>query len=82
MQGEAIAREAFKQRFDEVFPRHVVADGLAAHSADELRRLSAKYGFRYVVIDRARSRRPLPFVRVFPEIDSGAAAYEVYLLPE
>ncbi|HRX77633.1 MAG TPA: hypothetical protein P5307_01165, partial [Pirellulaceae bacterium] len=71
----------WKRRIDEVFSSNIGGFDLAAHGEAELQRLSAKYGFRYVIIDRSRSAQPLSFVRVYPERWQGDSCFEVYRLP-
>ena len=69
----------WRRRMEELYPEQVEEEGLVAHGEENLRRLAHSYGFQYVVIDRARSLRPLKFVRVFPE--DRRAPYEVYQIP-
>lgn len=71
----------WKRRIDEVFPSNIGGFDLASHGEEELQRLSAKYGFRCVIIDRSRSTRPLSFVRVYPERWQGPSCFEIYRLP-
>lgn len=78
---DATGLVAWKDRFADVYPTRVRTFGLSAHDRDELLRLSRKYGFRYILIDRNRSRDSLPFVRVYPQRWQHSSTYEVYELP-
>ncbi len=78
---DAAAVVEWKRRIDEIFPYRIGGYDLAAHGEQELRRLSAKYGFRHVVIDRSRSSRPLSFERVYPPAWQGSSCFEVYRVP-
>ncbi|MCY2992809.1 MAG: hypothetical protein NTY19_33750 [Planctomycetota bacterium] len=70
------------QREQEVYPRLVLAGGLAAHGEQRLLELAEKYGARYIVLDRYLSQRPLLLRRVYPDqFDDPQAFYEVYQVP-
>jgi hypothetical protein len=69
------------ERFQELYPNRVAVSGLAAHGEAELRRFAEQHGFRFIVIDRARSRRGLRFPRVYPTTRLRRSYYEVYQLP-
>ena len=71
----------WNRRMNEIFPPAVAGYGLAHHGGDELLRLSRKYHFRYVIVDRQRSQQSLPFVRVFPPSGEASGTFEVYRLP-
>ncbi len=66
------------RRHQQVYPAEVRADGLTRHDTATLRRLAAEFQFRYVIIDRAKSLRPPPLPRVFPEARSAPCRYEIY----
>ncbi|MCA9147624.1 MAG: hypothetical protein KDB05_32865, partial [Planctomycetales bacterium] len=78
---DAVGVVEWNRRINEVFSPSVRGYDLAAHGEEELQRLSAEYGFRYVVVDRSRSKRPLGFLRVYPERWQGDSCFEVYRLP-
>ncbi|MEO8497980.1 MAG: DUF6798 domain-containing protein, partial [Planctomycetota bacterium] len=72
----------WKRRIDEIFLGRIGGYDLAAHGEQELQRLADEYGFRYIVIDRSRSSRPLSFARVYPQRWQGNSCFEVYRLPK
>ena len=71
----------WKRRIDELFPEQLGGYDLTALGEQELLRLANKYSFRYIVIDRSRSSRPLSFARVYPERWQGSSCFEVYRVP-
>jgi len=77
---DAQALVEWKRRMQEVYPRKVAVRGLVAHGEAVLHRLARELGFRYVIIDRSRSARPLEFPRVYPSPGT-QSVYEVYLVP-
>ena len=69
------------RRHNEVYPPEVRVDGLVRHDVETLGGLASYYGFRYVIIDRAKSATPHHWLRVFPPSTGQRAVYEVYRLP-
>lgn len=77
--GELVA---WWQRLRDLYPRRLMAGGLAAHGEPRLRELANQYGAQYIVSDRWLSQRPLNLVRVYPPPGSpeatSPAPFEVY----
>lgn len=69
------------RRHNEVYPPAVRAEGLVALDLTTLRALAHRYGFRYVIIDRAKSLTPPQLPRAFPPPSDRGAMYEVYWIP-
>ena len=79
---EAEALVDWWQREAEIYPRTVLAGGLAAHGEQRLLELAEKYGAQYILLDRYPGRRPLRLPRVYPDLfDDRQAFYEVYQVP-
>jgi hypothetical protein len=78
---DAAALVEWRRRFQEIYAP-VGSRGLAAHSDAQLLALARKYGAQYLVMERFRAPRSLPFERVYPETSFENLYYEVYRLPE
>jgi hypothetical protein len=79
---DAVALVAWWQRQDEIYPRAVLAAGLAAHGEERLLELAEKYGAQYILVDRYLRPRRLLLPRVYPDRFSDREAfYEVYQVP-
>jgi hypothetical protein len=72
---------AWRRRMDDIFPYTIRFADLVAHGQPRLIELAEKYGFRYIVVDRGVSKGRLRFPRVYPQVNHGAAMYEVYAVP-
>ncbi|HJN08619.1 MAG TPA: DUF6798 domain-containing protein [Pirellulaceae bacterium] len=78
---DAMGIKQWWRRHNEVYPPEVRLAGLVRHDLATLRGLANYYGFRYVIIDRAKSATPHHLLRVFPPRTGRRAVYEVYRLP-
>lgn len=63
---DAAAVVEWRRRAWELYPRTVVANGLAAHGTARLRELARKYGAKYVVVDHADVAPRLDLPQVYP----------------
>jgi hypothetical protein len=64
-------------RMEELHPRTSEGNIISLASLD-LRALAEKYHFQYVLVDRNRTLRRLPFPKVFPPDTPAVSLYEVY----
>jgi hypothetical protein len=71
----------WKQAMDEIYSRATFEFDLAAHSNEQLLALAHKYQANYIVLDRTRAVRNLPWLRVYPPLRGERSAYEVYVVP-
>lgn len=67
-------------RMQELHP-HTPEGNIISVATLDLRSLAKKYHFRYVLVDRNRTLRRLPFPKVFPPDTPEASLYEVYEIP-
>jgi hypothetical protein len=80
---DAAALVEWWRRQSELYPRPVIAHGLAAHGTPRLLELARQYDADYVLIDRAAGRQAVDLPRVFPVAsDEANRFYEVYAVPQ
>jgi hypothetical protein len=78
---DAQAIVEWNRRIERIFPPAILRGGLVEHGEARLRELAREFGFRYIVLDRLHSQRPLAFPRVYPDTATNDPHYEVYRLP-
>jgi hypothetical protein len=71
----------WKAAMDELYPRATFELDLAAHSNEQLAAFARKYEVHYIVLDRTRADRDLPWPRLYPTFRDEQNAYEVYFVP-
>jgi hypothetical protein len=71
---------AWWKAVDDLYPPRVRWRGLAKQEEEGLLEMGKKYGFKYIVVDRSRSRR-LNFPRLYP-VAPEQVFYEVYRVPD
>ena len=78
---DAAAIVAWRRTLAEVFPRGSGDADLAFHSDAELVNIAHRHRVQFILIDLARSRRPIGLPQAYPELPGENRAYAIYRVP-